>query len=106
MNLSQPECSAVVTSIEDDISKSDLQPVVDDQVEDSGSVSENPFHCAGHDDVCSLSPLYSVTRYELIKEQQPYETLQDFFSLVNEKGGEKDLFPLYIVIGVLLCRKQ
>lgn len=65
VNFSQPECSAVVTSIEDDNFKSDLQPVVDDQVEKSGSVSESPFHCDGHD-VCSLSPLYSVTRDELI----------------------------------------
>ncbi len=62
VNFSQPECSAVVTSIEDDNYKADLQPVIDNQVENSGFVSESPFHCDGHDDICSLSPLYSVTR--------------------------------------------
>lgn len=95
VNFSQPECSAVVTSIEDDNFKSDLQPVVDDQVEKSGSVSESPFHCDGHDDVCSLSPLYSVTRDELIKERQSDDTLQDLFSLVDEKGGENFVSSLF-----------
>lgn len=106
VNFLELECSAVVTSIEDDNFKSDLQPVVDDQVEKSGSVSESPFHCDGHDDVCSLSSLYSVTRDELIKEQQSDDTLQDLFSLVDEKGGENDLFPLYFFRDGLLCRKQ
>lgn len=69
VNSSQLERTTVCTSIEDEIPVSEL-PSVLDNVEKSGSKPESPFHFHDNVNASSLSPLYSVTRDELIKEQQ------------------------------------
>ncbi|KAI7790505.1 hypothetical protein IRJ41_012050 [Triplophysa rosa] len=83
----------------------DEKPVIDENGEKSGSISESSFHCDGHDNVCSLSPLYSITRDDLIKEQQSDDTLQGLFSRVDEERRENYSFPLYFLRDGLLCRK-
>ncbi|XP_016351416.1 uncharacterized protein LOC107695849 [Sinocyclocheilus anshuiensis] len=83
VNSSQPERNTVCTSIEDETPVSELPSVIDN-VEKSDSQPESPFYCDDHVNACSLSPLYNVTRDELIREQQSDCTLQDLFSLAKE----------------------
>ena len=71
-NSSQPELSTVCTDEEDVIHD---PHAVDDHKSDP--LSECPFICDDPVNTsCSLSPLYSVTRDDLIKAQQADDTLQ------------------------------
>ncbi|KAI7800925.1 hypothetical protein IRJ41_015687 [Triplophysa rosa] len=105
VNSFLPEGDIEVIKNVADSSETGLQPVIDENGEKSGSISESSIHCDGHDNVCSLSPLYSITRDDLIKEQQSDETLQGLFSRVDEERRENDSFPLYFLRDGLLCRK-
>lgn len=48
-------------------------------------ISKSPFVCDDHVNACDLSPLFSVTRDDLVKAQQAADTLCKLFSSVHEK---------------------
>lgn len=104
VNSSQPDRNTVYTDNEDVIPVSELPSVVDN-VEKSRSKPESIFYF-DNANACSLSPLYSVTRDELIKEQQSDCTLQDLFSSVKEGSGDQNSLPVYFLRDGLLCRQQ
>ncbi len=90
---------------EDDIPVHEVLFVAD-QTDKSASMSERPFICDDHVNICSLSPLYSVTRDELIKVQNADETRQDLFSLAAGGGENKTVSSFYFLQDRLLCRQQ
>lgn len=104
VDSSQPGSNTVCTGTEDKIPVSELQSIIDNVVK-SDSIPESFVDCGDHVNTCSLSPLYSVSRDELIKEQQSDGTLQDLFPLVNE-GSDQNSLPVYFLRNGLLCRKQ
>ncbi len=69
-------------------------------------MSDRPFICDDHDNICSLSPLSSVTQDELIKAQNVDRTLQDLYSLAAGRGQNKTVSFFYFLQDGLLCRQQ
>lgn len=63
------------------------------KINKSDSMSESPFLCDDHVNICPLSSLYSVTRKELISAQHADETLQESFSLAPGGGNDSSLEP-------------
>ncbi len=101
------EPDTMYTMAEDEIPVHEV-PSVDDQTDNSASMFERPFVWDDHVNTCSLSPLYSVTRNELIKAQRADETFEELFSLVVgvAGGGNKFSLPYYFLQDGLLCRQQ
>ncbi len=104
-NFSQPEPSIACTDVEDMMPVHESHAVDDHKTDKSDSMSESPFICDEHVKVCSLSPLYSVTRDDLIKAQQADDTVQKLFSLAHEVG-DKTSSPFYFLQDGLLYRQQ